>query len=331
MVDRIADPWGERTPYGPGETWPTRVDAFLGDDLGESDVDAWVQSASVLHSDGDAIDIAVKDGRIVGVRGRAMDRINHGRLDPKDLYGWQANNSPDRLTRPLVRENGRLVPADWDTAMGRIVDRSKQLLEGPGGWGHFGFYTTGQLFLEEYYTLGVIGKAGLGTPHMDGNTRLCTATAASALKASFGTDGQPGSYRDLDTTDVILHCGHNIASQQTVLWTRILDRLAGPNPPTIIAIDPRDTFTAEKATIHLAPKAGTNMAVMNGLLHLVIQSGKIDHTFIFNHTTGFEELKKIVSTYTPEKVQALSGVPASQLIAAGEILSNAKTLVSTVL
>src|SRR5690349_8298337 len=123
MVDRIAEPWGPRTPYGPGEAWPVRVDTFLDGGLTEADVDSWWQSASVLHANGDAMDIAVKDGRIAGVRGRAVDRINHGRLDPKDLYGWQADNSIDRLTRPLVREGGRLVESDWDTAMGRIVER----------------------------------------------------------------------------------------------------------------------------------------------------------------------------------------------------------------
>jgi len=87
VVDRIADPWGPRTPYGPGERWPVRVDAFLEPSLTEDNVDGWYQSASVLHSNGDAMDIAVKDGRIVGVRGRAVDRVNHGRLGPKDLYG----------------------------------------------------------------------------------------------------------------------------------------------------------------------------------------------------------------------------------------------------
>jgi anaerobic selenocysteine-containing dehydrogenase len=133
--DRIADAWGERTPFAAGEPWPVRVDMHLQDGLAEGDIDRWAQVASVLHSNGDAIDIAVKDDRIVGVRGRAVDRVNHGRLDPKDLYGWQANNSPDRLTRPLVREHGALVESDWDTAMGRIVNRSKQLLERPGGWG----------------------------------------------------------------------------------------------------------------------------------------------------------------------------------------------------
>ena len=203
MADRIADPWGERTPYARGEAWPVRVDVQLADGLDMSDVDRWVQSASLLHSNGDAMDIAVKDGRIAGVRGRARDRVNHGRLDPKDLFGWQANHHPDRLTRPLVREGGELVESDWETAMGRIVERSRALLDGPGGWGRFGFYTSGQLFLEEYYTLAVIGKAGIGTPHMDGNTRLCTATAAAALKASFGSDGQPGSYTDVDHCDTL--------------------------------------------------------------------------------------------------------------------------------
>ena len=103
-VDRIAEPWGSRTPYGAGEFWPVRIDAFLEEGVSEEDVDRWVQSASILHSNGDAMDIAVKDGRMVGVRGHVPSRVNHGRLDPKDLFGWQANGSPDRLTKPLVRK-----------------------------------------------------------------------------------------------------------------------------------------------------------------------------------------------------------------------------------
>src|SRR3954463_9389934 len=89
----------------------------------------------------------------------------------------------------------------------------------------------GQLFLEEYYTLGVIGKAGLGTPHMDGNTRLCTATAAAALKETFGCDGPPGSSFDIDETDCIVMVGHNMAVTDTVLWMRVLARRRGERPP----------------------------------------------------------------------------------------------------
>jgi ferredoxin-nitrate reductase len=181
MTDRIKEPWGERTPFGPGEEWPVRVDQFLEQGLSEDDIDRWVQTASILHSNGDSLDVAVRESRIVGVRGRGVDRVNKGRVDRKDLFGWQANNAGDRLRKPLVRENGQLVEASWDEAMYRIIERSKGLLEEKGPLA-FGFYTTGQLFLEEYYTLGVIGRAGLGTPHMDGNTRLCTATAAEALK-----------------------------------------------------------------------------------------------------------------------------------------------------
>ena len=256
-VDRIADPWGPRTPYAPSRDgaspWPARIDQFLQPGVAESDVERWVQSASVLHSNGDAMDVAVRDGRIVGVRGRGVDRVNRGRLGPKDLFGWQSSGSNDRLTQPLVQEGGRLVPADWDVAMSRIVDRSRELLaDGPGGWGRFGFYTSGQLFLEEYYTLGVIGKAGIGTPHMDGNTRLCTATAAAALKASFGTDGQPGSYADIDHCDAIALWGHNVAETQTVLWARMLDRRCGTDPPRMLVVDPRSTPVSREADIHLA-------------------------------------------------------------------------------
>jgi anaerobic selenocysteine-containing dehydrogenase len=171
MTDRIADIWGERTPHGTGQAWPERVDQVLAEGLTDGDVERWVQSACVLCSNGCGCDIAVKDGKMVGIRGRAVDRVNRGRLGPKGLYGsWQGEERRDRLTRPLIRVDGELVETDWDTAMGRIVERSKELLASKGPLSH-GFYTSGQLFLEEYYALGILGKAGIGTPHMDGNTR----------------------------------------------------------------------------------------------------------------------------------------------------------------
>ena len=137
MPDRIAQPWGERTPYSRGAKWPTRVDQYIDPEVGEEGVERWAQSASILHSNGDALDIAVSGGQIVGVRGRETDRINHGRVDTKDLYGWQANNSPDRLTQPLLRRDGDLVEVSWEEAMGALVERARELLDEPGGWGRF--------------------------------------------------------------------------------------------------------------------------------------------------------------------------------------------------
>ena len=159
--------------------------------------------------------------------------------------------------------------------MNLIIQKTKTIVSQHSA-SAIGFYTSGQLFIEEYYTLGVIGKAGLGTPHMDGNTRLCTATAGQALKETFGTDGQPASYADIDTTEAILHIGHNVAEAQTVLWSRILDRRRGAKPPKLVVIDPRETATAKEADVHLAPILGTNVAVLNGLLNQVIESGRTD-------------------------------------------------------
>lgn len=327
--DRIADPWGDRTPYAPGDTWPARVDSYLADGVDPATV-RWVPSASVLHSNGDALDIAVRDDRIVGVRGRGTDRVNRGRLGPKDLFGWQANSAADRLTRPLIRVDGELVETDWDTAMQRVVRHSSDLLaeHGPAS---IGFYTSGQLFLEEYYTLGVIAHGALGTNHLDGNTRLCTATAAAALKESFGCDGQPGSYTDIDHADTIALFGHNVAETQTVLWSRMLDRLAGDDPPALLCVDPRRTQVAEYATMHLAPLPGTNLALMNALLHEIVVNNWIDTAYIDAHTVGFDRLREQVAEYPPEVAERICDIPAADIRAAARLLGSARRLLSTVL
>ncbi|MCE7000958.1 nitrate reductase [Saccharothrix sp. S26] len=334
MSDRIADIWGTRTPHAKDAPWPVRVDLHLDDGLAESDVDQWVQSACVLCSNGCGCDIAVRDGRVVGIRGRAGDVVNHGRLGPKGLYGSWQHLGEDRLTRPLVRRGGVLVESDWDTAMDLVVRRSRELLAEVGPLSH-GFYTSGQLFLEEYYTLAVIGKAGIGTPHMDGNTRLCTATAAAAMKESFGSDGQPGSCTDVDSCDALFLFGHNMAETQTVLWSRVLDRLHGPDRPVVVAVDPRRTKVAEAAVasggVHLAPLPGTNQALMNGLVREVIANGWVDRDYVDAHTLGYDELAVTVEPCTPEHVAGICRVDPDDLRRAARVFGTSDRVLSTVL
>jgi len=284
----------------------------------------------MLCSNGCAMDIGVKNGRMVGVRGRAMDHVNLGRLGPKGLNGWMANASADRLKRPLIRRASGLQEASWDEAMSLIVSRTQQLTH-DYSVNTLRFYHTGQLLLEEYYTLALIVLGGLGTNNLDANTRLCTATAEAALCESFGTGGQPGSYADIDTTDALFHIGHNVASQQTVLWMRILDRLHGSNPPRLIVVDPRRTDTASEAHLHIAPRVGTNLAFMNGLLHLVLRNGHVDHNYVNAHTLGFEALQQTVEQYPPKRVAHICDIPAAQLEQAAEIVGTTPRLVSTVL
>ena len=326
---RDEDVWGDRTPYGAGEAWPERGDIELDDGVRPEDVERWVHSACLLCSNGCGLDIAVKGGRMVGVRGRVSDRVNHGRLGPKGLYGWRGERV-GRLTRPLVRKGGGLVETSWEEAMSRVVDASRRLLDEKGPLSH-AFYTSGQLMLEEYYTLAVIGKAGIGTPHMDGNTRLCTATAAASLKESFGTDGQPGSYADVDHCDALFSFGHNVAATQTVLWSRMLDRLDGSDPPRHVTVDPRRTPVAERSEVHLAVRPGTNLALTNGLTRELIRRDWVDHKYVTAHTVGFDVLAATVDEYEPRRVADICGVEARDVEAAAEVFGTSHAVLSTVL
>ncbi|MBW3655289.1 MAG: molybdopterin-dependent oxidoreductase [Gemmatimonadetes bacterium] len=211
-----------------------------------------------------------------GVRGRTDHPVGQGRLGPKGLNQWYATRHPGRALHPLVRgASGRLLRATWDEALGAVVEKFTEVLatEGPDG---LGIYNTGQLLLEEYYTLGKVARAGLGLSTIDANTRLCTATTSASLAASFGADGPPGAYEDFDQTECIVLIGHNAAEQSTVLWMRIMAARDRPDPPRIIVIDPRRTLTAAWADLHLRPWPGTNVPLLNGICHLLIENGWTD-------------------------------------------------------
>ena len=323
MMRDVTDIWGSRQPYQ-GQ-WPIRADERVC-----SPPEEWVQSTCVLCSVGCGVDIGVAGGKMVGIRGRTGDRANLGRLGPKGLHGWEANAHVDRLKRPLVRMNGRLEETSWEEAM-RLLVASSRAIKTEFGPGAIGIYNSGQLLLEEYYTLTLLADCGLQTPHVDGSTRLCTSTAAVALIESFGTDGNPGSFTDFDTTDAFFIFGHNMAETQTVLWARVLDRLAGPNRPRLVVVDPRHTATAREADVHLATRAGSNLPLMLGLLHLVVKNGQLANEFIEQHTVGFASLQAAVEQWTPRRTAEATGLAQAQLEAAADILGHTPTLVSTVL
>jgi anaerobic selenocysteine-containing dehydrogenase len=166
---------------------------------------------------------------------------------------------------------------------------------------------------------------------MDGNTRLCTATAAAAMKESFGVDAQPGSYTDIDHCDALALWGHNVAETQAVLWMRMLDRRRGPNPPAMLCVDPRSTAVAREADVHLAPRNGTNIALMNALIRELIARGRYDAAYVEAHTLGFEELRATVEPYTLDRAAEICAVPVAELDRAVELLGSCERLVSSVL
>ncbi|WP_046226504.1 molybdopterin-dependent oxidoreductase [Paenibacillus dauci] len=297
----------------------------------QGEVDKWVYSTCNICSIGCGCHIAVKDDKIVGIKGNGQHPINRGRLGPKGENQWYANNSSDRLLTPLIRrDNGQLEPASWEEAMELIVSKARESLERQGS-NSIAIYSTGQGYLEDYYTIAKIGRAGLHTHLLDANTRLCTATTEFCLLQSFGADGTPASFDDVDVTDTLMLFGHNVAETGTVLHERIMQRKQREGKPYIIAVDPRHTLTARHADLHLQLIPGTNVALLNGLVHLMIKNGNIDRQFVEQYTIGFDEMQQSVADWTPEKTSKITGIPVEQLHEAARVLGETPSMVTTTL
>lgn len=306
----------------------SRVDTNLGI---KGEPDAWVHSACILCSNGCGMDIAVKEGKIVGVRGIADHPVSFGHLGPKGEHAWVANHSKKRGTAPMIRrtKSSALEPVSWKEAIDFFVEKFKEAWR--QGHQNLACYSSGQLTVEELYTLGKFWRAGLRSANIDGNTRLCTATSATGLMSNFGCDGPVASYADVDQADLLCLYGHNVAEVQTVLWERMLAAKKN-NGGRIIVADPRKTPTVlQGADLHLQLRVGTNVALMNGIIHLLIAHGWTDSDFIRDHTVGFDYLKSVTDEYTPERVAEICGIPQQDLETAAEWIGTTPKVVSTVL
>ncbi|MDO7905191.1 molybdopterin-dependent oxidoreductase [Paenibacillus sp. JX-17] len=297
----------------------------------QGEVDRWVYSTCNLCSVGCGCHIAVKDDHIVGIKGNGQHPINRGRLGPKGENQWQANNSPDRLLSPMIRRaHGELEPASWDEAMELITSKIRKARQEKGS-NSIAIYSTGQGFLEDYYTIAKIGRAGLHTHLLDANTRLCTATTEFCLLQSFGADGTPASFDDVDVCDTLMLFGHNVAETGTVLHERIMQRKQRTGKPYIIAVDPRRTLTARQADLHLQLRPGSNVPLLNGLIHLILKNGAADMKFIEQYTIGFDEMKSSVQEWTPDRAARETGIEERTLYEAARVLSETPSLVTTTL
>ncbi len=271
--------------------------------------DTWVNTTCGYCSVGCGMQIGVRDGRAVTVRGNPDHPVNLGKLCPKGLAEHQAIHAPNRARAPLLRKNGKLVPATWTEAIDTLVTRFTAIQEKYGKQS-LGVIGTGQLVTEEFYTLGKLVQLGFGTSNYDGNTTLCMSSAVAGYKRTFGSDGPPGSYADLEAADVVFLIGANIADNHPILCQRVKQN---PNQRLIVA-DPRVTKTALLADLHLPLKPRSDIALINGIIHLLIAQDRIDHAYIANHTDGFEALKASVEKYTPERVSEITGLSISVIL-----------------
>jgi assimilatory nitrate reductase catalytic subunit len=281
--------------------------------------DRWVATTCGYCSVGCGMFVGVKEGRAVSVRGNPDHPVNLGKLCPKGLSEHYTLEASDRAGTPLLRKNGKLVPVDWCEALDTLVEKFRATQEryGPDS---LGVISTGQLVTEEFYTLGKLVQLGLGTKNYDGNTTLCMASAVSGYKRSFGSDGPPGAYEDFRKADVIFLIGANIADNHPILCQHLE---ANPRT-TLIVADPRVTKTAMMADLFLPLKPRSDIALLNGIIHVLIQTGQIDCEFIANHTQGFPELAKFVEKYTPEYVAEITGLNQDLILKTASLYGNAQ-------
>jgi assimilatory nitrate reductase catalytic subunit len=285
----------------------------------------WVKTTCGYCSVGCGMLLGVRDGKVVSARGDPDHPVNDGKLCPKGLSEHYTIDAPGRATHPLRRGWIGFRRISWDEAMDTFVDRVRAL-QAEHGKGSFAVLSTGQLVSEEFYALGKLVQLGIGTPHYDGNTTLCMASAVAGYKRSFGSDGPPGSYEDLEKAEVVVLIGANIADNHPILAHRLFKNL-DRNPDTkLIVIDPRATKTAMLADLFLPLRPRTDVYLLNGIARLLIAEGWVEEDFVEQHARGFAELRAHLEPYTLPYVARVTRLSEGQIYEAARAIGTAASV-----
>ncbi len=260
---------------------------------------------------------------IARVSGDRLHPTNFGRLCTKGATHAELMAATEgRLTTAMVRPSRAEdpVPTPVDEAIAHAGRRLRAIVEehGPDS---VALYVSGQMSLEAQYLATKLAKGYLRTMHIESNSRLCMASAGTGFKQSLGADGPPGSYTDFDRSDLFFVIGSNMADCHPILHLRMLDRLkAGAK---LIVVDPRRTTTADKADLFLQIRPGTDLALLNGLLHLLVERGDIDSEFIIEHTEGWEVMPQFLADYPPRRVAEITGLAEADIRTAATMIAEA--------
>lgn len=283
------------------------------------DVDSWHQGVCRFCGTGCGIQIGMTGGRVVDVKGDPAAH-NRGRLCIKGILNREILYVEDRALYPMIRRNGQLERASWEEAMKLIASRFNRAIaeKGPDSVAYYG---SGQLYTEESYAASKLFKAGIGTNNVDGNPRLCMASAAAGYTSVFGKDEPMGCYEDIDHADCFFVTGANMADCHPVLWERVLDRRKHRPETCIIAVDPRRTRTARNADLHLQIRPGTDVALYNSMIYEFYRRDMTDRDMVQNYLLFHQEEDPIseqdfrdhIQNYDPETAAAICGVSADQI------------------
>ncbi len=288
----------------------------------DSDI-AWHKAPCRFCGTGCHVQVGVENGKVVSIAGDQLADVNKGLLCVKGYHVGLALYGEDRLTTPLLRRNGQLVPITWDEAINVIADR---IMQSPD---RFAFYGSGQWTIPEGYAAQKFMKGGLANNHIDPNARLCMASAVTGFIATYGVDEPAGCYEDLDACDVLITWGNNPAEMHPVLVSRVIDRRSRGEDVMLIDISTRRTRTSEQAQHYFEMKPHGDVPIALGICHLLIKNDNYDKDFVERHCNfrapepesptllgeqiSFDDFKRRIEEYTPERVEELSGVSADSI------------------
>ncbi|NJD25600.1 MAG: nitrate reductase [Betaproteobacteria bacterium] len=276
-----------------------------------------VKSTCCYCGVGCGVIVEAESGRITGVRGDPDHPANRGRLCTKGATLHLTARPECRLLQPEVRSR-RAMPGTvvtWDEALDTAADRFAGIIRAHGP-DAVAFYISGQLLTEDYYVFNKLAKGLIGTNNVDTNSRLCMSSAVAGYKQTLGADAPPCSYADIAEAGIIFIAGANPAVAHPIVFRYIEDaRAANPELKVIVA-DPRRSETAAIADLHLAIRPGSDIALFNGMLNVLINENLIDDQYIASHTEGFAALRDIVRNYPPAIAADLCGIATADLLRA---------------
>lgn len=261
---------------------------------------------------GCTLDVATRGEEVATVRPVADGSANRGHACVKGRFAHGFVRSPERLTTPLVRRGGELVPVSWDEALGFVAQRIAEVRDTDPD--RFAVVSSSRATNEENYLVQKLARAVVGTNNVDNCARVCHAPSASGLAMTFGLGGGTHSFDELDRCDMVLLAGANPTEAHPVVGSRIFQQVL--DGAGLVVVDPRRTYLARHADIHLRPRPGTNVAVFHGLAHVLVRDGLADRAFVEEHGAGWDELAAVLDDYPPARVEEISGVPAADLVRA---------------
>lgn len=267
------------------------------------------------------IDLRVIENEIVEVTAPMNVPPNYGNLCVKGRFGHDFVSSPDRLTKPLIRKGNRLVEAPWEEALDLVASRFMGIRDRNGA-DALGFFSSAKITNEENYLVQKFARAVVGTNNVDNCARLCHAPSVSALARTFGSGAMTNSIEDLSKAKAMIVIGSNTTEAHPIVAIQLI-RAVTENCCKLIVIDPRRIRLCDYADLWLQQRGGTDVALLNAMMNVIISDGLHDLDFIERRTERFEELATVVSSYTPEFAEKITGVPADLIVRAARTYASA--------